>query len=1555
MAPKRKKVTNPSRGFATTSVASKPRVDATPDATTPNPENATKPANDSSSATTDAPKGSLSTKGKHKTPASGVPGAGAYAGVGVTLGSTGGGANPATCDAPQNGSVLQKELTAEEFAAQLEESELQLLVETSAEKVRLAVKRQQQRLQTDRRVLRGQADPISSQKWMPQEIVDRIMSLIQAEKRFGSGQGTASSSQSSAKSKNQQEDNVAIRLWTLERTLTELGFSNHRIQQVIQAVLEASPDPNAIAKDSIWGLEEALEWFARECSVDELPSYEDRGREKKPHESVPPSGQATPRQSSPHTKKAPEPKKPRAAASKKKPAVMYDISDIEPEDLAPQYLETKTKIFQMEHSLSGQKKDLNSQTPASDVDTITLDKLKAKLARIQNDVLFDKFAKIEADRQWHAKKVMMEKEIAAAKQAQAKATTEVMRSTAQKNRKEKEAENPVGVVEAGIEKPTEPENDSDKLAREAERMAAEIIAEAEDENNMELGDLFSSLPQMETGEDGKSTLVSKDSNGKTVTIHDFGEPTGTNPISILTTLCRSRNSQEVKTVLISESPFAVRHLVAITWSKPQDLTTEIVIPEVSVYHSSELTEFSMTTIAAPNKAQSQAFIAVAAMYYLTLNQPKEQKSRYLQLSPQWKEVWDEWELQRKQKIDAIDRECLRNLRDLVKQKQTRDLEDGVILQKAFRGRVAARKQGDGESANTDRSAIPVADSDAICKIWADKTSTPKFRAMTKFRSQLPMWRFKSQVLEAIDNHPIIIICGETGCGKSTQVPAFILEHKMSQGKRCKVYCTEPRRISAVALARRVSEELGENRGDIGTYRSLVGYSIRLESNTTKETKLVYATTGIVMRMLENSNDLQEITHLVLDEVHERTIDSDFLLIVLKRLMKRRPDLKVVLMSATIQADVFSKYLDGAPVLQVPGRTFPVETKFIEDAIELTGWTAGEEEQLVQIDDDAPEPDADGTAAPKADLAAYLAGYSSATKSTVANLDEKRIEFDLILQLIAKIGSHESYIPYSKAVLVFLPGMADIRTLSDMLLGDPTFKDWLIYPLHSSIATEDQEMAFVVPPEGKRKIVLATNIAETGITIPDITCVIDTGKHKEMRFIEKRQMSQLLDTYISRANAKQRRGRAGRVQQGLCFHMFTRFRFENRLADDQQPEMLRLSLQDLAMRIKICKLGGIEETLNEAMSPPLAKNIKKAIDSLVDVRALTSSEELTPLGVQLARLPVDVFLGKLLLLGTVFRCLDMSLTVAAVLSAKSPFQAPFGQRAQADNARMAFRRGDSDLLTVYNAYCAWRKTCLTTGKDFQFCRKNYLNQQALSNIEDLKGQLMLSLIDAGVLALTDEERRNLDRVRFMSNRGRRGVQAFYELPQRVNRNSDIDAITTSVIAWSFYPKLLVRETPASRHLRNVGNNQTISLHPTSINKASLTDAKWLSYYHILESKKVYHAHETTAADPFAIALLCGDVRCDLFNGIFTLDGNRARFSLQDWKSTLAIKALRLRLREILSRSFKNPGALPTPQQQKWLDIWQRIFEQDFEEPKTSGISSGSSTAGGNSSSGISGRR
>jgi ATP-dependent RNA helicase DHX29 len=255
-------------------------------------------------------------------------------------------------------------------------------------------------------------------------------------------------------------------------------------------------------------------------------------------------------------------------------------------------------------------------------------------------------------------------------------------------------------------------------------------------------------------------------------------------------------------------------------------------------------------------------------------------------------------------------------------------------------------------------------------------------------------------------------------------------------------------------------------------------------------------------MLERPNDLRDISHIVLDEVHERSIDSDFLLIVLRRLLVQRPDLKVVLMSATVDAKKFSDYLGGAPVLNIPGRTFPVQVKYLEDAIHLTKYRLDDSRSpstIIDEDDEDHSSEEGQQDEIRQSLRTTLDGYPYQTRDTVLKFDEYRLDYRLIVKLLATLATRQELSHYSKAILVFLPGLAEIRRLHDEIGSDSTFNQgWIIHTLHSSIASEDQEKAFLVPPEGTRKIVIATNIAETGITIPDITAVIDAGKEKVMR-------------------------------------------------------------------------------------------------------------------------------------------------------------------------------------------------------------------------------------------------------------------------------------------------------------------------------------------------------------------------------------------------------------------------------------------------------------------------
>lgn len=1110
--------------------------------------------------------------------------------------------------------------------------------------------------------------------------------------------------------------------------------------------------------------------------------------------------------------------------------------ELTPENLVPTYLALQTKLYSIHPNcasliVGGKKAKGGGKKPTKlppqpppksllDKSKATVKRLQQKLEELERDPLFDAHIAYTA---WRDERINLDDE-------------------AWVNRKKESL--PPRPVAKSLAKVAPPPSEDDSL----------------------MGSLFDGPPTEEQGEAGENIFIRdfEEAPASTVT-SGFAKKTGKGKAGVgaaamkklVEEICKNRDiNSKVRFEAISGTLVSHRSRLTITWSRPSDLTPPPASPKEEqpdvIIHlpQDNITVFEMKKLAAATRDQADGFIVTYALHKLF----SKKENLSIRLPTVWRNVWAELV------EDDNDRSGKEDVKEL------KHLEELLKVDAASSSRSAVKKAPvlpDGAESSSAEGTEPsrkqkafYREGDAIKEEWLARRSSPAFLYMEAYRKTLPMWGFREKVLKAVEANPVVVLSGQTGCGKSTQLPTFLLEHELENGRPCKIYCTQPRRISAISLARRVAEEMGEGKGKVG---GLVGYAIRLENTVTDRTRLIYATTGIVMRMLERSTELSDVTHLILDEVHERSIESDFLMVVLKRLLVKRKDLKVVLMSATLDAERFSEYLGGAPVLQVPGRTFPVQEFFLEDAIEATGYVAEDDPGISRH----PRNEWDDN---EADLDAGNGTGNAAlpeTRITLSKLDNYRIPYELILKLLEKIATSPQFVDYSKAILIFLPGLREIRRLNDMILSHPLFgphgrnnrTDWLIYPLHSTIASEEQEQAFLIPPPGMRKIVLATNIAETGITIPDITAVIDTGKHKVMLFDERRQLSRLIETFISRANANQRRGRAGRVRPGICWHLFTKERYDRFMPAQQTPEIMRLSLQDLVLRVKICNLGNVEEVLTSALDSPTPKNIKRAVDSLVDVKALTRDEELTPLGMQLAKLPLDVYLGKLVLLGSIFGCLDVALTVAALLSSKSPFVSPIGYGNEAERARLAFRRGDSDLLTGFNAYAVWRRVCSPKGSanitEAEFCRKNFISSRIMNGIEDLKGQLTAAAVDAGFLALTPFERADFDRARYQTYYR----SNFFIVPDEFNHNSGDDAVCSAVVAAAFYPKLLVRD---GRGWKNVGGAKPVKVHSSSVNWK--TESEWLSYYGIMRAgggRKSYDAHDTGHVDELVIALLCGE--------------------------------------------------------------------------------------------------
>ncbi|KAJ7170010.1 P-loop containing nucleoside triphosphate hydrolase protein [Mycena filopes] len=951
------------------------------------------------------------------------------------------------------------------------------------------------------------------------------------------------------------------------------------------------------------------------------------------------------------------------------------------------------------------------------------------------------------------------------------------------------------------------------------------------------------------------------------------------------------------------------------------------------WDAKKMDEWTMDDVACHDEAQAEQYIATIALHELTFPSrdaftvaaPSGGQTFFRLLPAVYRDLWEELELARKNKTDALNRGVWAKLRSIIEPKI--DLE--------YKANSKPTKQALATKATSAPRPLGQANdlaSEQIAAGFQARQASPAYQEMLTHRNLLPIARYRDEIIQIMESSQVLVLSGETGCGKSTQVPAFILEDQLSRGKPCKIYCTEPRRISAISLAQRVSRELGDGPNAVG---GLVGYSIRLESNTSRKTKLAFVTNGIALRMLEGGSGqgghgtaFDEITHIIIDEVHERTIESDFLLIVLKSLLQERSDLKVILMSATVDAEKISEFFGNCPTLHVPGRTFPVDVHFLEDAIQFTQYEITEtspyarrlhdkfyrnktridwSEDIAAGDEDEDDPVHENVKLEKR--------YSSKTTATINLLDERLVPYDLIVRLLERLCLEDTeHSPYSAAILIFMPGMGEIRRLNDLLMEHPAFgnDNFRVYPLHSSLSSENQGAVFDLPPKNVRKIVIATNIAETGITIPDITCVIDTGKHREMRFDEKRQISRLLETFVARSNAAQRRGRAGRVQRGLCFHLFTKLRHDTQFAEHPLPEMMRLSLSDLALRIKIMKvkLGTtIEDVLSRALDPPVAINVQRAIAMLVEVGALTSSEEITPMGRLLSKLPTDVHLGKFLLTATLFRCLDPALTIAAALNSKSPFLSPFGHEHEADRAKLAFRTENSDFLTIHNAFASFRRANPSFARDF--CRINYLSHQNLQQIEELRQQFLGYLIDSAFIQVDNTFIRDLTRAR-----GRNRTR-FVMVPAELDSNPSNVLLLNAALTAGLYPKILSVDH-SNGQMRTISNNQQASFHPSSINfgrKTTDFGVNHLAYFTLMHSKKLY-AWETGPVDDMALTLLCGDADFKLISNTVLIDRNKIKFQLSP-KCIIALKFLRTHLASILAQQFRGKPLVES--QVIWNDI------------------------------------
>ncbi|KAJ7505498.1 pre-mRNA splicing factor [Mycena galericulata] len=639
------------------------------------------------------------------------------------------------------------------------------------------------------------------------------------------------------------------------------------------------------------------------------------------------------------------------------------------------------------------------------------------------------------------------------------------------------------------------------------------------------------------------------------------------------------------------------------------------------------------------------------------------------------------------------------------------------------------------------TAMPGARMTAAEKLLQDQIDAAEKRAKTieETRKSLPIYTYKEGLIQAIKEHQVLIVVAETGSGKTTQLPQYLHEAGYTANGQ-KIGCTQPRRVAAMSVAARVAEEMGTKVG----YE--VGYSIRFEDCTSDKTVLKYMTDGMLLREFLTEPDLAGYSALIIDEAHERTLSTDILFALVKDIARFRPELRLLISSATLDAEKFSEYFDNAPTFYVPGRQFAVDIHY------------------------TPQPEAN---------------YLHAAITTVFQIHTTQPKGD---------------------ILVFLTGQEEIEACHENLqetsraLGNK-IAELIICPIYANLPSEMQAKIFEPTPEGARKVVLATNIAETSITIDGVVFVIDPGFVKQNSYNPRTGMSSLVVVPCSRASANQRAGRAGRVGPGKAFRLYTKWAFANELEANTVPEIQRTNL---GMTVLMLKSLGINDLIGfEFLDPPPGETLMRALELLYALGALNDRGELTKLGRRMAEFPVDPMLSKAIISSEKYVCTDEVLTIIAMLSESgSLFYRPKDKKLHADQARQNFVRPGGDHFTLLNVWEQWAETNYSQ----QFCYEQFLQFKSLSRARDIRDQLA-------------------------------GLCERVEVVVQSNPNSnDITPVQKALTAGYFYNTAQLQKSGDS--YRTLKTNHTVYIHPSSSLFQFQPPVKTLLYYELVMTSKSY---------------------------------------------------------------------------------------------------------------------
>ncbi|OXG91457.1 ATP-dependent RNA helicase A [Cryptococcus neoformans A2-102-5] len=756
----------------------------------------------------------------------------------------------------------------------------------------------------------------------------------------------------------------------------------------------------------------------------------------------------------------------------------------------------------------------------------------------------------------------------------------------------------------------------------------------------------------------------------------------------------------------------------------------------------------------------------------------------------------------------------------------------------------------------ERRAPTKEDEERVKRKWQEMLDHPEYEKMMCDRMSLPAWKEKDNITGALKDSRVLVVVGETGCGKSTQLPQFILDHEISSGRgtSANIIVTQPRRVAAMGVASRVAQERMEDL-DKSPVAGTVGYAIRGERRAGPDTSLLFCTTGVVLRRLGSGDpDLKGVSHVIVDEAHERGVDTDLLICLLRDLLERNKTIKVILMSATINEQIFIDYFGGCPSLKIPGFTHPVKDYYLEDIISDLHYSPApshfglrqSEEQKASI---------------RAEFAKLSLSPDSQRALEILSASD-RIDYSLVAAVVKHIVNNAT--SPDGAILIFMPGVMEIRQcigeLQSVSLGSVE-----IIPLHANLSSAEQRRVFL-PTKPKRKIVVATNVAETSVTIPDVIYVVDGGKVKETQYEAENGMQKLVECWTSRASGRQRRGRAGRTQPGACYKLYTRRTENNSMPRFPVPEILRTPLEALFLQVKAMNEDtDVKAFLSKAIDPPKLDAINAAWRTLQDLGAVEGEDHksrLTALGRHMSVIPVDLRLAKMLILGTIFKCLDPILTIAALLSSKPLFTSPIDKRDEAKKARESFAWARSDLLTDVKAYDACidvKKKGGSHGTVRQFCEQNFISPTTLRDIASLRSDFLSALSSLG----------------FMSSSSNGAELAKY------NVNAKVDNLVKGVVVGGLYPRVAkiampkaqfervqqgtVQKDHEAKEVKLYDQSGRVFIHPSSILfTESGFKSGYLTYFSKAETSKVF-LRDATEVPLYGLLLFGGNITINHWAG------------------------------------------------------------------------------------------